>query len=613
MKLISKIKDRIKSVLSINPSLTGEEVIKKIRTNKIRIVSYSLHIALILEVIFVTIGYGIGIFNLPTLIILTIILLLSTISLLSIRLKMLSFSAVFGPTFMFIAATAILYRFGPFAPSVMAYTIALILATMILSNLQVFVFTVSIMVISSLTGWLHINSSYATHTDGKYSLLFLVLGYFIYYPIVATLLTYVQNLLTNSINQVNKQTISLRKEVDDHKTTLRMLRKANTRIEKSKSEVENLFANMSHQLRTPITGINGLNELLQNTKLSRKQSNYVQNLAVASESLSQLVNDILDYSKARSSEIEINNEPFTFKQITKKLFQIQEVSATKNRNTISVHIDSELDGPMIGDSEKIAQIISNILDNSIKFTNEGKISISIESKTTVSRQNMTEAIIKISDTGIGIKKENLGKIFKSYQRSDRSIKGTGLGLAIVKQLSEILGGCVSVDSELGKGTTVTVRLPVKRTDNMKSIPQKSENDIDYSNPGIKKILTNSQVLLIEDDNLNRLIINEILKKYALDPVVAKSGNEAATILSEETFDLVITDLSMPGKLDGLKIIKIIKKINLTQKHQTKILVLSAFSNDKTINEALSTGAHSYLVKPFKNDDLLREVYLLLTK
>ncbi|MBD3329630.1 response regulator [Candidatus Dojkabacteria bacterium] len=589
-----------------------QNILTVIQERKIKVVATTIQCALIIATMIMTIGAGNQLFSRVSLLFTALLLGLSTISVLSIRKGHYNFSKYFSPGFMLIGASYLNYHFGPYIPATMGFTLAVLFAAMLLSKTEAVIFTVLLIILNALTFRLHTLSHYAAQHTNTFPLQLLLLNCTLFYPTIVTLVSFSEDLLTNSLKKITRQSIKLKKEIVNHKKTLRALRQTSKFLEKSRKDEENLFANMNHQLRTPITAITGISELLADTDLTSVQENYVRNLITSSNSLSDLVNDILDFSKARSTEIEVYEEIFTFQSIFDKVLQILSLKAVENNNVIETHLDCDTKIPLKGDSQKITQILSNLLDNSIKFTRNGKIKLSTQ--LLEQRNDKVKVKVTVSDNGIGIAKKDIARVFETYQSVNPHSQGTGLGLAIVKQLTKLLSGQVNIESKLKKGTTVSLILPLKLASKNEKLPTNAGPKLGSIRTSdkmitIKKNLSRLRVLLIEDDDLNRLVITELLKKYAIQPITAKCGNEAVNLLKKGKFNLLITDLNLPGKLAGIELIETAKEL----KPNLKIIVISAFSDEKVIQKAFSAGADAYAVKPFNNDQILSTIYNVLGK
>ena len=362
---------------------------------------------------------------------------------------------------------------------------------------------------------------------------------------------------------------------------------------KAKSE---FMANMSHELRTPMNGIIGFNDLVLTTELQRTQREYMENVRKSAYSLLDIINDILDFSKMEAGKLIIDSHIFKLNELVEESVDILNIKAFEKNLEIICRIDPELPSQFQGDPARIRQIFVNLLGNAIKFTKEGEILINVKGSAIPYKKHSKEYFdvsIEVKDTGIGIATEKSKKIFESFTQADssttRKYGGSGLGLTIAKRLAELMGGRISVKSELGKGSSFTLQLPLEIADGRPSITL------------LRKPLL-QRVLVVDDNVTNCELMRGIFDYFHSPCIICNSGPEALrkikqSIENGEMFDLIITDHQMPG-MDGITLVKEIKKI---QKNgvQPFILMLSSLEKDLYRQEAEKAGIFHFLPKPVK--------------
>jgi PAS domain S-box-containing protein len=359
------------------------------------------------------------------------------------------------------------------------------------------------------------------------------------------------------------------------------------------------MANMSHELRTPMNGIIGFTDLVLTTELQKSQRDYLSNVKKSAYGLLEIINDILDFSKIEAGKLFIDNTPIRLDELIEETVDILTVKAFEKNLEMICHIDPSLPSQFNGDPVRIRQVLVNLLGNAIKFTSEGEILVSVMPAGEIYLKDGNKFLdieISVKDTGIGITKEKIGKIFESFTQADnsttRKFGGTGLGLTISKSLAELMSGNLTVKSEAGRGSTFTLHVPLQ------VLNQQPQISSEYK-PPLRK------VLVIDDNATNRWLMEETFRYFDIDCEVASGAQEAFMKLdrikrNNEALDLIITDHHMP-EMDGLTLSKEIRK--QLPAESAHILMLSSLEKNIYQHEADQIGIYKMLTKPVKMYEL----------
>ena len=386
----------------------------------------------------------------------------------------------------------------------------------------------------------------------------------------------------------------------------------NEKLLKAREEAHNanqaksqFLANMSHELRTPLNAVIGLTEMLKEDAEDDENEDYLEPLDRihnASKHLLTLINDILDLSKIEAGKIELFEEEFNLPKMVEDVIETSRPLAEKNDNRIEIRMDQDLDS-IYADETRVRQIILNLISNACKFTEKGEVHIEVRKILEVE----TDLIeISVRDTGIGLSEEQQQKLFQAFTQADssttRKYGGTGLGLTITRQLSRLMGGDVTVESELGKGTKFTASLRLKRSDASTSdqvLPARPKPEFSKEDGSSRKIL------IIDDDPTVRELMRRQLERDGFEVHSASDGKEGITKAREIKPDLITLDILMPD-LDGWSVLRSLK----ADPEVSSIPVVMASILDEK-NKGFSLGAADYLSKPLERERLIGSIRNLI--
>ena len=373
------------------------------------------------------------------------------------------------------------------------------------------------------------------------------------------------------------------------------LKEAKRKAEESSKAKAMFLANMSHEIRTPLNGIVGMAEQLAQSRLDADQRYFIDIMRSASSTLLSIINDVLDISKIESGKFSIETISFNLNETIRRTLSIFEEKARVAGISLDVDLMDDRGISHLGDPHRLSQVLFNIVGNAIKFTNSGYVRIT--SQLARGENDVCWVSFSVEDTGVGMDMTYLAKVFEAFSQEDASITrkfgGSGLGLSIARSIIQIMGGTIQIESEKGKGTRVFIRIPMRLSND------KTKQEI-VEMTDLQKSLKGLRVLAVEDNELNRMVLQVILKKCDVVMSIAHNGQEAINLIQEKEFDIVLMDVQMPI-VDGLEATKYIRE---ELKFTTPIIGLSANAMREEVEICKQAGMNDYLVKPYSERALV---------
>ena len=431
------------------------------------------------------------------------------------------------------------------------------------------------------------------------------------------LFQHIQNVEEEVLNSYyNYQTAVQEKEkiVGILNKTIEELELKNQQIERQQNREEDSFfkekllANVSHELRTPLNAILGMGHLLVNTQLSEKQQEFVNVIKTGADNLSVIINDLLELATLRERKLKISNKPFSTEKLLSDLYNIIWFKARQKQLELHIESDQSLPEYLIGDQNRLHQILTNLLGNAIKFTPRGVIKLKV--KVLSLEKNKTYLEIAVKDTGIGIAKHKIKHIFDSftqaYDNDQKVYDGAGTGLSIVKYLIEMMNGGISVKSKLGQGSEFVIMMPF-------NIPTEPELEKHLLEKEISTVggWLGKKIIYIEDNDANILYLKNMLDDQPVDFDVAKDFTVAQKFLDTKQYDCILSDVKLPDG-NGIDYIATLRNEPLSLNSRTPVIVITAGATDAERHKARRIGIEGYISKPFSPDILFSELDRIFT-
>ena len=366
---------------------------------------------------------------------------------------------------------------------------------------------------------------------------------------------------------------------------------------KANTNKTEFLSNISHELRTPLTSIITSIDEIKSRNIPQELKENINDIIDSSNSLLEIVGNVIDINKIENKIYDLKEKNYNIRDLVEKLIKLNTKKYSKENVVFKYSVSDNTPSNLFGDKTKIKEIINNILDNSFKYTNKGSISLTINS---VLDNDICNLIIEIKDTGIGIKSEDLNKIFNGNDIDNdinSNVNRDGLGLLVSKDLVNLLNGTITVSSYYGSGSVFTI-----------NIPQKLKNELEIVEQTNTTKFNNKKILLVDDDRLNNRILKRLLKIYNIELDTCERGIECIDKINNgEQYDLILMDIMMPD-ING---VDTLKKLKSNKNFNTKVIALTADALSTSRNKYLKEGFTDYLAKPFKKEELEEKLKNLL--
>ena len=397
----------------------------------------------------------------------------------------------------------------------------------------------------------------------------------------------------------------LEQQVEDR---TRDLTEALSRAETATQAKSAFLATMSHELRTPMNGVLGMAQLLRDSQLSNSQRGYVDAIVSSGELLLSLINDVLDFSKIEAGRLELEVLPFDPRAAINSVADLLRFRATEKGLALLVEVAPDVPAVLRGDDMRLRQVLLNLVSNAIKFTPAGRIQISLHTTGCVD-PGLMGLSLRVTDTGPGIAADRLEAIFEPFEQHSPSVArehgGTGLGLAISRRIATVMGGSLTVESEIGQGASFRLQwmaMPAQ------PVPEESPASLPSPVPRTDELPAGLRVLVAEDNAVNQMLLCAMLERLGCQPDLVHDGLQALDRLRHQAYDLVLMDLRMP-QLDGLSATRQLRQMPLDTQPKVIAITANVFTEDRLA--CFDAGMDGFLPKPFTLESLRDSIWALI--
>ena len=387
------------------------------------------------------------------------------------------------------------------------------------------------------------------------------------------------------------------------------VKKAKDEAEKANAAKSDFLANMSHEIRTPINAVMGMNEMILRESDDANVREYAGKAHNASKTLLALINDVLDLSKIEAGKMEIVEDMYYLSSVLNNVVNMMRVKAEEKKLEFTVEVDENIPDELRGDETRISQVIINILNNAVKYTREGSVRLKVEQEISALDPDCITLKISVSDTGIGIREEDMGKLFGNFERLDqkanKNVEGTGLGLSITEKMLEMMHGRIEVESVYGEGSTFTVYIPqvvegdVKIGDFEAKFAEYVKSLNDYKETFRAP---DAHILVVDDNEMNLFVVEKLLKTTEVKVSCCDSGERCLELIRQRHYDAIFLDHMMP-EMDGVETLKRMKEMKHHLCKETPVIALTANAIVGVREIYLADGFDDYLSKPIDANEL----------